>query len=147
MLINTDRVASFRRCGEGRFVFGEDYMRFKHILSIGTFVHLTGRVQKKKYGDEMEFKVANLELLTELREKRARTLLLKVESSDLTEESIDALYHLIQDHAGNCSLKFIVRDFKSRSEIKMPSRNIKVSVDNDFIKKVDELKIFDCKIE
>jgi DNA polymerase III subunit alpha len=129
------------------FVFGEDYMRFKHMLSIGTFVHLTGRVQKKRYGDELEFKVTNLELLTELREKRAKTLLLKVESSDLTDSRIDELYHLVQDHVGKCNLKFVVRDFKSRSEIKMPSRNIKVSVDNDFIKKVDELKVFECTIE
>ncbi|MBD3637071.1 MAG: DNA polymerase III subunit alpha [Crocinitomicaceae bacterium] len=129
------------------FVFGEDYMRFKHMLAIGTFVHLTGRVQRKKYGEELEFKVTNLDLLTELRDKRAKTLLLTVESSDLTDIMIDELYHLVQDNSGPCSLKFIIRDHKSKSEIKMPSRNMKVSVDNDFIKEVDKLKVFDYAIE
>ena len=129
------------------FVFGEDYMRFKHMLAIGTFVHLTGRVQKKRYGEELEFKVGNLELLPELRQKRAKTLLLKVESSDVTDSMIDDLFHLVNDHTGNCQLKFIIQDHKSKSEIKMPARNLKVSVDNDFIKEVDKMGIFEYEVE
>lgn len=129
------------------FVFGEDYMRFKHMLAIGTFVHLTGRVQRKKFGEELEFKVTQLELLPELRQKRAKTLLLKVESTDVTDALIDELFHLVNDHTGNCQLKFILMDHKSKAEVKMPARNLKVSLDNDFIKKVDELGIFDYAVE
>ena len=129
------------------FVFGEDYMKFKHLLSIGTFVYLTGRVQKKRHQEELEFKTNSLELLSELKEKRAKTLLLSVESSDLTDSKIDELYHLVQDNAGSCSLKFVVRDFKSKSEIRMPSRNIKVSVDTEFIKAVDKLGVFEYELE
>ncbi len=129
------------------FIFGEDYMRFKHMISLGTFVHLTGRVQKKKYGDEMEFKVTNMELLTELREKRARSLTLAVESSDLTDNLIDDLYHLTQEHTGNCSLKFVIKDHKTKSEIRMPSRTIKVAVDNAFIDKVEEMNVFEYSVE
>ncbi|UKN02971.1 DNA polymerase III subunit alpha [Paracrocinitomix mangrovi] len=129
------------------FVFGEDYMKFKHMLSIGTFVFLTGRVQKSRYREDLEFKVQQLELLTELRDKRAKTLCLSVESSDLTDHMIDELYHIIQDHTGNCSLKFIVKDHKSNTELKMPSRSLKVPVDNEFIKKVEELQVFEYVIE
>jgi len=129
------------------FVFGEDYMRFRHLISLGTFVYLTGRVQPRKYGDGMEFKINSMDLLTELRDKRAKTLLLEVESADLTDHVIDQLYHVVSDHAGNCQLKFIVKDHKTNSKIKMPSKSFKVSVDNDFIKKVKELEVFEYTLE
>lgn len=129
------------------FVFGEDYMRFKHLISLGTFVYLTGRVQAKKYGDGMEFKIATMDLLTELRDKRAKTLLLEIESSDLTDHIINELYNVVSDHAGNCQLKFIVKDHKTNSRIKMPSKSFKVAVDNDFIKKVSALDVFEYTLE
>jgi len=129
------------------FIFGEDYMRFKHMLSVGTFIHLTGRVQKKKYGDEMEFKVTAMELLSELREKRARALTLTVESSDLTDHLIDDLYHIVQENSGSCALKFVIRDHKTKAELRMPSRTLKVSVANEFIKQVEDLGVFEYAVE
>ncbi len=129
------------------FVFGEDYMRFKHMIALGTFVYVSGRVQPKKYGEGMEFKINSMDLLTELREKRAKTLLLEVESSDLTDRVIDKLYDLVMDHSGNCQLKFIVKDHKTNTKVKMPSKSLKVNVDSDFIKKVKELEVFEYTLE
>lgn len=129
------------------FVFGEDYMRFKHLISLGTFVFISGRVQTKKYGDGLEFKISSMDLLTELREKKARTLMLEIESADLTDRVIDELYHLVMDHTGNCQLKFIIKDHKTNSKIKMPSKTMKVNVDNDFINKVKKLDVFEYTLE
>ncbi|MCB9223538.1 MAG: DNA polymerase III subunit alpha [Crocinitomicaceae bacterium] len=129
------------------FIFGEDYLKFKHLMNIGTFVFMAGRVQTKKFGDGLEFKVTNMELLSELREKKARTLLVSVESADISEPVMDDLFQLVQDHSGSCQLKFIIRDHKSSAQIKMPSRSFKVSVDNEFINKIEDLKVFDCALE
>ena len=129
------------------FVFGEDYLRFKHLLSMGTFVFITGRVQTRKYGDGYEFKLNGMDLLTELREKRAKTILLEVESTDITDRIIDQLYELVTDRAGNCQLKFIINDHKTGSKIKMPSKTMKVNADNDFVKKVKELEVFNYVLE
>ena len=129
------------------FIFGEDYMRFKHLLSLGTFVFVTGRVQTRKYGDGLEFKISAMELLTELRDKRSKTLMLEVESSDITDQIIDDLYHVVSDHSGNCKLKFIVKDHKTNARVKMPSKTMKVAVDNAFIKKVEALRVFEYTLE
>lgn len=129
------------------FVFGEDYLRFKHLISLGTFVFITGRVQTRKYGDGLEFKISSMELLTELRDKRSKTLMLEVESSDITDQVIDDLYHVVSDHSGKCKLKFIVKDHKTKSRVKMPSKTMKVAVDNAFIKKVEDLKVFEYTLE
>ena len=130
-----------------QFVFGESYLKFRHMLDVGRFVFISGRVQKKKFGDEMEFKINSMELLVELREKRTRALLLTAEYMDITDSKIEDLYHLIQNHPGEHQLKFYINDFKTKSLIKMPSRNVKVAVDNQFIKKVAELNIFECSLE
>ncbi|MCG8574222.1 MAG: DNA polymerase III subunit alpha [Flavobacteriales bacterium] len=129
------------------FVFGDSYMKFKHLIDIGVFVYLTGRVQKRKFGDDLEFKITSMDLLTELRDKRARTLLLEVESSDISDEKIDELYTILTDHSGNCALKFVLKDHKTNSSIRMPSRSMKVAVDNEMIEKVKKLEIFEYQLE
>ena len=61
------------------------------MISLGTFVHINGRVQKQRYKEELEFKIKKMDLLTELREKRTKTLLIEVESADLSDAKIDEL--------------------------------------------------------
>jgi len=129
------------------FVFGEDYMRFKHMIALGTFVYISGRIAPRKYGDGWEFKINTMDLLTELRDKRAKVLKLEVESSDITDRVIDDLYNVVMDHSGSCQLKFIIKDHKTNAKIKMPSKTMKVAIDNDFINKVKELEVFDYTLE
>jgi DNA polymerase-3 subunit alpha len=129
------------------FVFGEDYLRFKHLLDIGRFVYVVGRVGPRKYGDGLEFKIQSIDLLTELRSKRAKTLLLSVESADITDQLMDSLFNLVMDHSGQCQLKFLVKDHKSKSVVKMPSKTLKVGVDQDFIKEIKALNVFDFSLE
>jgi DNA polymerase-3 subunit alpha len=88
-----------------------------------------------------------MELLTELREKRAKTLLLSVEASDVTDQIIDDLYTMVMDHAGTCQLKFVLKDHKTNTKLKMPSKSMKVNVDNEFIDKVKTLSVFDYILE
>ncbi|MCH2234855.1 MAG: DNA polymerase III subunit alpha [Crocinitomicaceae bacterium] len=128
------------------FLFGEDYMRFKHLLNEGTFVYMSGKIQTKKYGDGWEFKVSSMELLADVREKKTRAVELSVESIDITDEKIDQLYNLILDNTGNCQLKFIVKDHKNSTELKMPSRTFKVAANKEFINSIESLEVFDCEL-
>ncbi|MFK8044426.1 MAG: DNA polymerase III subunit alpha [Crocinitomicaceae bacterium] len=130
-----------------QFVFGENYLRFKHLFTMGTFVFLNGKVGPRKWGDGLEFGMSSMELLADVKEKRTKTLVLSVEQSDLTDMIIDDLYTVVSDHAGSCALKFILRDHKSKTSLKMPSRNMKVDINKKLIDSLDRLEIFDCKLE
>jgi len=130
-----------------QFVFGESYLKFRHILDIGRFVYVSGRVQKKKFGDELEFKINSMELLAELREKKTKAVVLTVNSNDINDRSIDELYSLASTNVGNIQLKFHVKDTATNAIVKMPSRNVKVNIDNEFLKKIEELNVFECKLE
>ncbi|MDX1350857.1 MAG: hypothetical protein R3279_11440, partial [Putridiphycobacter sp.] len=101
----------------------------------------------RKWGEGLEFGINTMELLADVKEKRTKSLVLSVEQSDLTDMIIDDLYAVIADHSGNCQLKFILRDHKSKTSLKMPSRNLKVNINKQLIQSLDELQIFDCKLE
>ena len=130
-----------------QFVFGENYLRFKHLFTIGTFVFINGKVGPRKWGEGLEFGMSSMELLADVKEKRTKSLVLSVEQSDLTDMIIDDLYTVIADHTGNCQLKFVLRDHKSKTSLKMPSRNMKVEINKQLIDSLNEMEIFDCKLE
>lgn len=130
-----------------QFLFSDSYLKFKHMLSAGNFVYMTGKVQPRKFGDGVEFKINSMEILAELREKRTRAIVLSAEYADITDQNIDDLYSVILAHTGTCQLKFQVRDHKTNTLLKMPSRSVKVNVDNEFIRKIEEMRIFECKLE
>jgi len=130
-----------------QFIFGENYLRFKHLLAVGTFVFVTGKVGPRKWGEGLEFAPSSIELLADVKEKRSKCLTLTVEQSDLTDMIIDELYLAVSDHVGSCQLKFILQDHKSKSTLKMPSRNMKVTIEKELIQKIDQLEIFDCRLE
>ena len=130
-----------------QFIFGENYLRFKHLLTVGTFVFLSGKVGPRKWGDGLEFAPNSIELLADVKEKRSKCLTLTVEQSDLTDMIIDELYMAVSDHTGSCQLKFILQDHKSKTSLKMPSRNMKVAIEKELIQKIDQLEVFDYKLE
>ncbi len=129
------------------FVFGEDYMRFKHLISLGTFVYVSGRVAPKKYGDGLEFKINSMDLLTELRDKKAKVLNLEIEATDLTDRVIDDLYNIVMDNTGTCQLRFVVKDHKSKTKVNVKSKTMKVNVSNEFINKVNGLGVFEYVLD
>jgi len=130
-----------------QFVFGENYLKFKHMLNIGTFVFVTGKVGARKWGDGLEFNPSSMELLADVKEKRTKTIILTVEQSDITDIILDDLYTTITDHPGDCRIKFILNDFKSDTSIVMPSRNMKVTIEKELINKLDKIGIFNYKLE
>ncbi len=124
-------------------IFGEDYMKFKHLMAQGVFVYITGRAQKRRHDDALEFRISTMELLPELREKLSRYLMLEVESSELTNENSSELHKILKQHKGKCLLRMVIKDAKTGAAVKMPSRTMKVSVDNEVINKVKSLQVFD----
>ena len=129
------------------FVFSDSYLKFKHHLSTGNFVFITGKVQPRKFGDGLEFKINSIELLAEVREKRTRALVLSAEYADITDQGIDELYTIMLAHHGTCQVKFLVKDHKTNTTLRMPSRSLKIMPDQEFIRKIDAMRIFECKLE
>ena len=70
-----------------------------------------------------------------------------VEQSDINDSILDDLFHIVSAHTGDCQLKFELHDFKTKTKLKMPSRSMKVTIEKEFIKKLDNLEVFQYTLE
>ena len=126
------------------FVFGEDYIKFKPYFIQGQYLFITGKVQPKqkqwsKETDELEFKISAIELLSELREKKVKTLTVNLKSKDVTVELIEKIYELLEQHQGKCEFSIQVKD-DEEGIIKLSSRSKRISVSDQFLQNINEIK-------
>ncbi|MCX6180706.1 MAG: DNA polymerase III subunit alpha [Bacteroidetes bacterium] len=129
------------------FLFGEDYLKYRRYLVMGSYLYLKTKVQPRKFNqDEMELKVNNIELLSDLREKLVKSITLKLDIKNLTEKYLEDLSLLFDKHPGTCRVKLNVVDPIEKISVEMPSRTKKVNLNNDFITDVKNKFDMDLKI-
>jgi DNA polymerase-3 subunit alpha len=131
--------------GERFFLFGEDYIKFKNYLVDGWFLFIQGRVQSKRFNEhELEFKIHTVELLADVREKKARRITLQIDLSMLTDDVVEQVTTLCESHSGSCGMTIQIKDLGVG--ISMPSRTTRVELSNEFLNGIEELKVFDYLI-
>jgi DNA polymerase-3 subunit alpha len=124
------------------FLFRENYLKFKHFFVPNNFICLRGKFDLPSYRKEYEFVLNQVELLHELKEKNAHSIDLRVATKNVNQLLISDLNKLFVENPGSCQVKFIVHDPLDGIEISMPSKNIRVDVNNNFIR---ELKKYDLE--
>ncbi|MEO8795973.1 MAG: DNA polymerase III subunit alpha, partial [Daejeonella sp.] len=98
-------------------LFGEDYVKLKQYIQDGFFLQIRGMVSERfKQKDNWEFKVSNMVLLSELRDKMSKCLTIQLPLHEVNEEfigKIDEIVKINTEHneSRNCQLKFMILDF------------------------------------
>ncbi|MGB0915551.1 MAG: DNA polymerase III subunit alpha [Crocinitomicaceae bacterium] len=126
------------------FLWRENYLKYKHFLNPGTFVSLKGRIEVPPRRSELEFVIHSIDLLSNLKESRANGVHLKVSTKALTQIMVQDLYNLFHDHEGSADVHFTVYDPLDGIEVRMPSKTMKVDLNNTLFKKLQE---FDLEFE
>ncbi|MCB0395168.1 MAG: DNA polymerase III subunit alpha [Flavobacteriales bacterium] len=115
-------------------LFQESYMKFKHFLETGTFVFIKGKVQPRfRNSDSMEFSVTDIQLLSEVREKLAKTIEFNLTLGDISDEWVEKFTQLVDKHPGPCRIRFNITDPSEKWKISMPSKKKSVSLSKEFI--------------
>lgn len=128
------------------FLWRENYLKYKHFLNPGTFVSLKGRIEVPPRRSELEFVIHSIDLLTNLKETRANGVHLKVSSKALTQIMVQDLFNLFHEHEGTADVHFTVFDPLDGIEVRMPSKTMKVDLNNTLFKKLQEFDLeFDIK--
>ena len=73
------------------YLFGQDYLTFKSYLTAGWLLYISGKVQKKFYNDDLEFKISSIDLLADLIDKEVREVVLRVDLNDINDNFINDL--------------------------------------------------------
>ena len=126
------------------FLWRENYLKFKHFLTPGAFLAIKGRIEVPPRRSELEFVIHSIDMLQGLREQRASSLHIKINSKAVDQILIADLNKLLLAHEGNCTLHFTIYDGLDGVEVKMPSKSIKIDPNNQLF---SELKKFNLEFE
>jgi len=128
------------------FLWRENYLKYKHFLNPGTFVSIKGRIEIPPRRSELEFVIHSIDLLANLKETRASGVHLKISSKALSQVMVQDLFMLFNEHKGDSDVRFTVYDPLDNVEVRMPSKSVKVELNNTLFKKLQEFDLeFDLK--
>jgi len=126
-------------------LFGQDYLSFKSMLETGWFLYITGSVQPRWNSEELEFKISNIQHLSEIREKMTKGLELEMHLRDVNQSIITELERIAIGHPGKQAMRLSVLGVHEDRAIKldMLSRKFSIDVSDSLIKElknVEEVK-------
>lgn len=126
-------------------VFGEEYVKFKGFIQEGYFLQLHGNVHER-YGNkgDWEFKIKHIQLLNEVRDKLTKCITLQLPLHEISQGFMTGLKALVERNHSlheqrKCELKFTILDYEEEITLEMPSRNIKINPDDDFLETISKI--------
>ena len=123
-------------------IFGEQYLRFSYFFVEGSFLHVRGKVQLKHRnynpdGKQKEFKIQNIELLSDVLENKVKKVYLRWDANLLDALEIQAIDEIFSENKGNKPVYFELIDKHDYSSVVLASRDLKISFSNQLL---DQLK-------
>jgi DNA polymerase-3 subunit alpha len=118
-------------------LFAEPYLKMKHFLVPNSFLFLNGKVETRwKTTDQFEYKIGQMQLLSDVREKKIKSITLEMSLSALSDGFINEVNELILANPGNVNVKVKVNESGEKISIDMTSKKFKVNPSNEFLEKI-----------
>ena len=123
-------------------LFGENYMKFKHLLVNDSVLYVKGKYQKK-WGDsnDFEFRVSDIRLLDDVRNEKVKGIMLNIPIQMINENIINELHHVCSRHEGDQLLSINILDIEEKIKLNLVSYNRKVNADSIFIGALEKMGI------
>ncbi len=130
------------------FMFSPTYLDFKTYLEKDWFIYMTGIVQARWNGTDLEFKITTMEPLSDIRERMTKGVELQMRLSDVTPSIIDEIERYGTKYPGKNLLRLnVIGAFEDRMiNLDMMSRKFSVDLSDEFIKELDTTDEFSYKI-
>jgi DNA polymerase-3 subunit alpha len=116
------------------FLFGQDYVNFHKYCKTGLFLLVKGSVKPRYNGSSFEFKISQIELLSEVRKNHVKSITLNFPIEKLNKEVVERIEHLTLNNKGNTLLKFNIYDLDNNMNVQMFSRTAKINLTDEFLK-------------
>nr|MBD3621375.1 DNA polymerase III subunit alpha [Sunxiuqinia sp.] len=113
------------------FFFGKDYVEFSKYCKTGLFLMIKGQVQPRFNGDQLEFKIRNIELLYEIRKNNINTGTVQLPLQNVTPELIQEIETISLKNKGKALLRFNIWDSETKSMVNLFSRNTRVEMTSE----------------
>jgi DNA polymerase III subunit alpha len=127
-------------------LFGEDYLKYKHLFFPGNKLFIVGKIQPRRFGQDtngLEFRIVRIEPLFEIRDKLGKFLDINIPLSKLSDGLVEKLAASLQNGAGKTQVR--VNVITEGGELRMPSNAFnKVGISSEVLKElelIDEIEI------
>lgn len=129
-------------------MFNEDYLKNKHFMVEGQMIFIKGAYKPRFYNsDNYEFKVNNIELLQEVRNKYNFDLTIKMTVESLTEELIQEINDLCENNPGGSVLRLKLYDVEGKTMLPFFSRKLKLDVNSKVLAQLDSHEHFKFELK
>lgn len=128
-------------------LFGENYLKNQHLINVGEFLYLKGKVQPR-FGnqDQYEFSPNHIQLLSDVRNKLCKNIVLSIPVERVTAEFIDHMEALMMENPGTCNLKVQLVTQSQPWSLEMFSRKFKVAPNNQLLESLKNIPGVEYKI-
>ena len=126
------------------YIFSNDYIKFQAYLQYGWALMIKGKVQKRYYDDNLEFKISSIELLSDLMDNQVRDAVLQIPIQNISDKFVSSITRLVNNNKGKHGLILNVVDKEKKYDINLLSRNHKVNLNKDFFEQISVMN--DVKI-
>ena len=128
-------------------LFDKDFIDNSKFFTLGYYLLIKGRVQKRKYReDELEFKIKTITLLTSVKDELVKSVTLKISPENIDKEMISDLKELVNENKGDTELKFLFFDEEDRISLPMFSRTYRIRLNNEFVTWLEDHPFIEFKV-
>ena len=129
-------------------LFGNQYLDFKKYFAEGYYLAMRGKVQHRfnREENELEFNISQIEMLSEIKEKAFNSLAIKIPVENLTDNLINEVQSLAEEHKGNILLKFLIYEPSTKVWVQMFSRTHRVEITPELVQYLEKKPELDFKI-
>ena len=125
-------------------IFGEEYLKFKHFISVNQFVRIKINIKEGwrnqetgRLGDP-RIQFINFEMLHDSLSKNSKKLTLQLDIHQLKSESIQQLKKELNGFKGDKLLYFDLIDPKKQVKLTLASRKQKVAISPDLLSHLED---------
>ena len=121
-------------------MFGEEYLKNRHLLALGNFVYITGKVEQRRgQPDVWQLMPKRIQLLHEIRDKFAKSFVLKLPANGVDINFLESIEKISQDYPGQCNLELQIYDQEENISVSLRSKKYRINLENSLIDKINQL--------
>lgn len=122
------------------FLFGESYMKFKHLLELDSVLYLKGKnAQSWKNDGSYEFRVNEIRLLADVSTEKIKGVVINLPIQALDEKFMKELEAVCYKFPGDQQLSFNVLDVSEKIKLNLVSFARKINADSLFINALERM--------
>jgi DNA polymerase-3 subunit alpha len=122
-------------------LFGEEFLKNKHMLQKGMFVYLVGVVAARyKQSDTWELRPQKISLLSEVRERLSKKLLIKLPLVAINQELTEQVQKMVTSFPGSCSFHIAIEDVQESVAVELVTGSHRISPTNEFLDRLSQIQ-------